>query len=223
MGSSFVDLRNEMVSRQIEARGVTDPRVSSAMRVVPREVFVPEEFRHQAYDDTPLPIGEGQTISQPYVVALMVEALDLEGHERVLEVGAGSGYAAAVLGRVAREVHAIETHRSLADGARERLEAIGYDNVHVHWADGTQGWAVHAPFDAILVSAGSPEVPRSLLTQLAIGGRLVIPVGRDLTVQELLRVHRTGEDVYERESLGAVQFVPLIGSEGWDGHPTPRR
>ncbi len=206
--------REAMVTRQIAARGIRDPRLLAAMRRVPRERFVPAELAALAYDDTPLPIDAGQTISQPYVVALMTEALELEPDDRVLEIGTGSGYAAAVLAELAREVYTIERHRVLADGARERLEALGYRNVQVRCGDGTLGWPEHAPFDAIVVTAGAPAVPASLREQLAVGGRLVIPVGSE-RVQKLLRVRRTGEAAWEEEDLGAVRFVPLIGAEGY--------
>lgn len=209
--------RRRMVERQIAARGVRSPRVLAAMESVPRERFVPDHLLESAYDDAPLPIGAGQTISQPYVVALMIEALEIAPDHRVLEIGAGSGYAAAVLGRMAREVFAVERHQGLATAAQERMTRLGYDNVHIRCGDGTLGWADHAPYDRVLVSAGGPEVPPSLREQLAIGGRLVIPVGADPRSQQLLRIRRTGPSSYERESLGRVQFVPLIGSEGWSG------
>lgn len=182
-----------------------------AMRVVPREEFVPEDSRDEAYEDRPLPIGEGQTISQPYVVALMIEALSVDADDRVLEVGAGSGYAAAVLGRVARDVYAIERHASLARAASERMRRLGYDNVQVREGDGTLGWAEEAPFDAILVSAGGPEVPPALLAQLVPGGRLVIPLGDPTKDQELVRLERRAGGAVVRESLGHVRFVPLVG------------
>jgi protein-L-isoaspartate(D-aspartate) O-methyltransferase len=219
-------LRTRMVDTQIAARGVCDDLVLDAMRTVPRERFVEGRLAQFAYDDTPLPIEEGQTISQPYIVALMAEALDLNPDCRVLEIGAGSGYAAAVLGRIASEVYAIERHEVLARHAADRMRDLGYDNVRVRHGDGTLGWPEQAPFDAIAVAAGGPEVPRSLLQQLAIGGRLVIPIGSEPRSQQLVRVRRTGENTFEREFLGAVQFVPLIGAEGWthDGMPlTPRR
>src|SRR5688572_24920967 len=206
--------RDRMVERQIRARGVSDARVLQAMREIPREAFLPPELAELAYDDRPLPIEAGQTISQPYIVALMTEALRLTGGETVLEIGTGSGYAAAVLARVARHVYTIERHVELADLARERLVALGFANVDVRCDDGTLGWPEHAPFDAIVVAAGGPDVPQALLAQLAIGGRLVIPVGSS-RAQELVRVTRTAEDGFEREELGAVQFVPLIGEQGW--------
>ncbi len=206
-----------MVQEQLVARGIRDAAVLRAMAEVPREEFVPEDARPYAYRDGPLAIGEEQTISQPYVVALMTEALDLTAEDRVLEVGTGSGYGAAVLSRVAAEVYTVERHQSLVQAARERLERLGYDNVHVRLANGTLGWPEHAPYDAIVVTAGGPEVPDSLRDQLAIGGRLVMPVGSAITSQELIRVHRLGKSAYNRESLGAVRFVPLIGQEGWQG------
>jgi protein-L-isoaspartate(D-aspartate) O-methyltransferase len=216
--------RERMVARQIAGRGVRDEAVLRAMRLVPRERFVPEEYVEFAYDDTPLPIAEGQTISQPYIVAVMIEALALRPDDRVLEVGAGSGYAAAVIGQIVEHVYAIERYRTLARAARERMAALGYQNVEVVAGDGTLGLPEHAPFDAIAVAAGGPEVPQPLLDQLAIGGRLVIPVGDEVRTQELVRVTRVGEHEYDEVSLGRVQFVPLIGSAGWalDGVSTPR-
>jgi len=218
---AFAEQRERMVERQIASRGVRDARVLAAMREVPREEFVPERMREFSYEDSPLPIEEGQTISQPYIVAVMIEALELKPGDRVLEIGAGSGYAAAVLSRVAREVFAIERYESLADSARERMRRLGYDNAEILHGDGTLGLPEHAPYDAIVVAAGAPSIPDSVLRQLAIGGRLVIPVGNELRTQELLRVRRTGEHEFDRESLGSVRFVPLIGSEGWtfDGVP----
>jgi protein-L-isoaspartate(D-aspartate) O-methyltransferase len=208
-----------MVARQIEARGVRDARVLQAMREVPRHAFVPAALAESAYDDRALPIAAGQTISQPYVVALMLEALALRPADRVLEVGTGSGYAAALLSRLAAEVYTIERHAELGELARERLAALGYANVRVRIADGTLGWPEAAPFDAILVSAGGPRVPASLEAQLAVAGRLVIPVGAGRGSQQLLRVVRTAADRLEREDLGDVQFVPLVGAEGWDETP----
>jgi protein-L-isoaspartate(D-aspartate) O-methyltransferase len=207
--------RERMVERQIAARGVHDPRVLEAMRAVPREEFVDAAMRERAYDDSPLPIAEGQTISQPYVVALMVAAASIRAGDRVLEIGAGSGYAAAVLGAMAGRVFAIERHRRLAELARSRLERLGYDNVEVRAGDGSGGWPAAAPFDAILTSAGGPEVPDVLLRQLAIGGRLVMPVGDRVQAQRLVKVSRTGEHTFAREDLGGVRFVPLVGAHGW--------
>ena len=214
--TSMRQLRNRLVARQIEARGVRDPLVLAAMRAVPREKFVPKDRRIEAYEDTPLPIGAGQTISQPYIVAFMVEALALRGGERVLEIGAGSGYAAAVLAEIAREVFTIERIGRLAEMAAANLAAAGCDNVHVRHADGTEGWVEEAPFDAILVSAGAPDVPKSLTRQLKIGGRLVIPVGSNPRSQELIRITRVDEEEFEREDIADVRFVPLIGKEGWE-------
>ncbi|HWM90852.1 MAG TPA: protein-L-isoaspartate(D-aspartate) O-methyltransferase [Thermoanaerobaculia bacterium] len=211
----FENRRRDMVERQIASRGVRDRRVLDALLTVPREVFVPERLHEFAYDDTPLPIEEEQTISQPYIVALMAEALEIGPDDRVLEVGAGSGYAAAVLSRIAREVYAIERHERLAELARERMERLGYTNVHIIHGDGTLGWPEHAPYDAIAVAAGGPDVPPALQSQLAPGGRLVIPIGTDPRLQELVRVRRTGPDELRKESLGAVRFVPLVGAQGW--------
>jgi len=203
-----------MVSRHLQARGIVDPLVLGAMGKVPREAFVPDPLKEFAYEDSALPIEAGQTISQPYIVARMIELLELQPSDRVLEVGAGSGYAAAVLSRIASQVYAIERHEELAIQARARLERLGYDNAKIIWADGTKGLPDQAPFDAILVSAGGPKVPEALKRQLAIGGRLVIPVGRDVH-QTLLLIRRIGEDKFEDEDHGAVSFVPLIGAEGW--------
>lgn len=219
----FKHERKQMVERQLVARGIRDERVLDAMRTVPREEFVTDEYREMSYRDGPLPIEAAQTISQPYIVALMTEALGLGPEDCVLEVGAGSGYAASVLSRVAGQVYAIEYHEELARLARARAAQLGYDNLEVMHGDGTRGWPAHAPFDAILVSAGGPDVPPTLLDQLAIGGRMVIPVGDRTHSQELLRVRRVGEHEFEQESLGRVQFVPLVGSEGWraGGAPAP--
>jgi len=204
-----------MVKHQLRGRDIVDPRVLDAMAAVPREAFVEPAHRDLAYDDTPLPIGHGQTISQPYIVAMTAQALALTGGERVLEVGTGSGYAAAVLGRLAREVHTIERLPELAHAAAERLARLGIANVLVHEGDGTLGWPAAAPYDAIAVAANAPAPPKSLLAQLAIGGRLVVPVGTERD-QHLLRLVRTGEISYEETDLGDVRFVPLVGAEGWD-------
>jgi protein-L-isoaspartate(D-aspartate) O-methyltransferase len=205
-----------MVDEQIAARGVIDPAVLGAMRAVPREKFVPSSAAEVAYEDSPVPIEEGQTISQPYVVALMAEALRLTGRDRVLEIGAGSGYAAAVLSRIAAEVYAIERHASLAELARTRVKDLGFHDVHIIHGDGTLGWPERAPYDGIVVAAGGPSVPKALRSQLTIGGRLVMPVGAS-QVQELVRVTRIGPDDYRQEGLGTVRFVPLIGAQGWVG------
>ncbi len=204
-----------MVEKQIAERGVKHQAVLAAMRAVPREMFVPEAAVEFAYEDGPLDIEAGQTISQPYVVALMAAALELSPRDRVLEIGAGSGYAAAVLSRVAAEVYAVERHAVLVDLARRRMKDLGYDNVHIFQGDGTLGCPEHAPYDAIVVSAGGPSVPDALRAQLVIGGRLVIPVGATPPEQELVCVTRTGEHEYGQEDLGSVRFVPLIGMHGW--------
>ncbi len=216
--------RDWMVRHQLEAHGIHDSRTLAAMRKVPRHLFVPAEMRAYAYDDSPLPIGEGQTISQPYVVALMTQALELRGGEKVLEIGTGSGYAAAVLGEIAREVITIERIKPLADRARNDLQRAGYTRVTVICDDGTRGWEAEAPYDGIVVTAGGPSVPESLKRQLKIGGRLVIPVGAAPRYQSLIRVRRTSENDYSEENLGGVLFVPLIGAEGWGSEmEMPRR
>lgn len=211
----FALQRERMVISQIEGRGITDLSVLHAMRTVPREVFVLPAYRHYSYDDTPLPIPGEQTISQPYVVALMLSMLQLGPTDRVLEVGTGSGYAAALLGQIAREVHTVERIPELVDYARKRLRQLGYDNVHVHLGDGSLGWAPAAPYDGIVVAAGGPAVPPSLKQQLAVGGRLVMPVGTAERRQHLFCITRLGEDEFERDDMGSVAFVPLIGEEGW--------
>ncbi|MGA7809437.1 protein-L-isoaspartate(D-aspartate) O-methyltransferase [Bradyrhizobium sp.] len=204
-----------MVRRDIAARGVRDELVLDAMRKVPRELFLPEKLREFAYEDSPLPIAGEQTISQPYIVAFMLEALMLEGGEKVLEIGTGSGYAAAVLSEIASHVYSIERLGRLADQAAETLADLGYDNVHVRHSDGTRGWPEHAPYDAIVVAAGGPQVPDSLKQQLKVGGRLVMPVGTDQRSQELVRVTRVAPVDYRSEDIADVRFVPLIGAEGW--------
>ena len=213
--SRFSKLRKEMVERAIFARGVRSELVLNAMRNVPRESFLPTRLREFAYDDTALPIEEGQTISQPYIVAFMIEALVLRGGEKVLEIGAGSGYAAAVLSEIAADVYTVERHGPLAEKAAATLADLGYDNVHVLHGDGTRGWPAHAPYDAIIVAASGPTISESLKDQLKIGGRLVMPVGTDAHVQELVRVTRTAQREYRREDLADVRFVPLLGEEGW--------
>jgi protein-L-isoaspartate(D-aspartate) O-methyltransferase len=209
-----------MVAHHLEARGITDPLVLAAMGEVPREAFVSASLKEFAYEDSALPIEAGQTISQPYIVARMIELLELAPGDKVLEVGAGSGYAAAVMSRIASKVYAIERHKDLADLARARLKALGYSNIEIIYADGTKGLAEQVPFEAILVSAGGPRVPEALKQQLAIGGRLVIPVGRDIH-QTLLLVRRIDKDTFEQEDYGAVTFVPLIGAEGWAEREQP--
>lgn len=207
--------REQMVGQQIAARRIRDPAVLTAMGEVPREEFVPDSLAEFAYVDAPLPIAEEQTISQPYVVALMIEALELRPGDRVLEIGTGSGYAAAVLSRIAAKVVSLERHASLAAAAAAALRRLGYDNVEVHHADGSLGWPDAAPYDAIVATAAPPEIPRPLLDQLAPGGRLVIPVGGAGDVQTLRRIRRTAAGKLEEEDLEPVQFVPLLpGTSG---------
>ena len=207
--------KERMLSEHLLARGIRDAAVLRAMREVPREAFLPPEMARWAYEDGPLPIEAGQTISQPYIVAYMIEALELVGRERALEIGTGSGYAAAVLSRCAAEVFTVERIAQLAESAGSRLQALGYRNVKVQLGDGTLGWPQHAPYDAIVVTAGAPEVPAELLGQLATGGRLVIPVGSSQHQQDLVRVRRLANGDFRREELCAVRFVPLIGTRGW--------
>jgi protein-L-isoaspartate(D-aspartate) O-methyltransferase len=204
-----------MVERQIAARGVADARVLQAMREVPREVFVSAEMAASAYEDSPLPIEADQTISQPYIVALMIEAAGVAPGDTVLEIGAGSGYAAAVMSRIAERVCAIERHAELADLARQRMERLGYGNVEVRQGDGTLGWPERAPFDAIIAAASGPDVPDLLIRQLRVGGRLVMPIGAPDAPQSLVRVIRNREDDFSRADLGPVRFVPLVGIYGW--------
>lgn len=203
-----------MVEEQIISRGIRDLRVIEAMKKVPRHLFVEEALQSQAYSDHPLPIGEKQTISQPYMVALMTEALELKGKERVLEIGGGSGYQTAILAELSERVFSIERIRSLAIRARQLLYELGYYNVEIKIFDGTLGWPEEAPFDAILVTAGAPDIPGPLVDQLSIGGRLVIPVG-DEYAQDLFRVRKTKEGMV-REDLGGCRFVKLIGRYGWE-------
>jgi protein-L-isoaspartate(D-aspartate) O-methyltransferase len=204
-----------MVDAQLARRGITDARVLDAFRRVRREDFVPDDLVEFAYEDTPLPIGDGQTISQPYIVALTIHELGLRGGDRVLEVGTGSGYAAAILSCVAREVYTIERLPALAESATTKLARLGFSNVHVTCADGSLGWPEHAPFDAIAVAAGGPKAPPALLAQLAIGGRLVMPIGDDESSQTLTRITRDSETEFRHASLGDVRFVPLIGEQAW--------
>jgi len=213
--------RSQMVEEQVAKRGVHDPAVLQAMRIVPREIFVPAGFEELAYDDRPLPIAEGQTISQPYIVGAMLAAAGLGGGDKVLEVGAGSGYAAAVISRIVARVFAIERHATLTEAARERMQALDYVNVDLKTGDGSGGWPDQAPFDAIIVSAGGPRIPQPLKAQLAVGGRLVMPVG-PADKQMLVRLTRTGKSSFERDELVAVRFVQLIGAAGWEKeNPVP--
>ena len=204
----------DWVERQLVARGISDQRVLAAMRAVPREEFVAPVLEPRAYEDRPLPIGAQQTISQPFVVALMAEALELMPEDRVLEVGAGSGYAAAVLARLAREVWTLERHASLAEGAHTRLQRLGFHNVHVVHGDGSLGWPDEAPYQAITAAAAAPRIPSTLVEQLAVGGRLVLPVGT-ADHQDLLRLRRREDGTILQENLGPVRFVPLVGERGF--------
>jgi len=204
--------RELMIDRQLAARGVRDTHVLDAMRQVPREAFVPEGLQEFAYEDTPLPIEAGQTISQPFIVAAMIEAAEIRPGDHVLEVGVGSGYAAAVMSRIAARVYAVERHEALSRAAAERMRRLGYDNVEVRTGDGTLGWPEAAPFDAILVAAGGPAIPETLKDQLDIGGRLVMPLGETQQEQRLVKVTRTAATHFEEEDLGAVTFVPRSDS-----------
>ena len=208
-------LRKRLVSEQVEGRGVRDSLVLGAMRKVPRERFVPQRLKREAYEDRPLSIGAGQTISQPYIVALMIEAAEIEVGDTVLEVGAGSGYAAAVISRIAGKVIAIERQHDLVEVARERLQRLGYDNATIVEGDGTKGCPDEAPFNAILAAASGSHVPPPLVAQLAPSGRLVMPIGDPGWVQELIKVTKQDDGILKQENLGGVRFVPLIGEEGW--------
>lgn len=213
--------RERMVATQLRDRGIQSTRLLEAMARVPREAFVEPGYEDSAYDDTALPIAEGQTISQPYVVALMIEAARVGPGDAVLEVGAGSGYAAAVLGRLGARVSAIERKAALADTARRRIAALGLSNVDIVVGDGSLGWPGERRFDAILVAAGGPDVPPALKGQLADGGRLVMPVGA-VRSQRLIRLTRRGEDDFEQQDLADVHFVPLIGAQGWSDDKAAR-
>lgn len=211
--NDFEQARNKMVEQQIIARGIKDPLVIKAMRKVPRHLFVDEGLRSRAYDDYPLPIDYGQTISQPYIVALMTEALKLKGNEKVLEIGTGSGYQSAILAEIVDTVYSVERIPGLAKKSREILDSLGYHNVIIKVGDGTFGWKDKAPFDGIIVTAGAPTIPEPLLEQLKDGGRLVIPVG-DIFSQDLIVVERIGNR-FKKSSYGGVRFVKLIGTYGW--------
>jgi len=213
--TDFAALREAMVDRQIAGRGIINAALLAAMRAVPREAFVPEAMRDFAYEDGPLPIQAGQTISQPYIVALMIDLAGIAPGGRVLEVGAGSGYAAAILSRIAAEVIAIERHAALADLAAVRMAALGYANVRIVAGDGSAGWPEGAPYDAILAAASGRQVPERLVRQLRLGGSLVLPLGAPGEAQMLVRVTRHGEDDWAQEEICSVRFVPLIGEEGW--------
>ena len=211
----FDELRHRMVQHQLRSRGIADERVLQAMRAVPREEFVSDSVRDYAYDDCPLPIGFGQTISQPFTVAFQCEALQLQGDERILEIGTGSGYAAAVLSYLAKEVYTVERIPGLATQAKETLSRLGYATVHVSTANGTLGLPDHAPFDAIVVTAGGTSLPKPFLEQLSAGGRIVIPIGDSLYGQSMYRFTKLPEAL-QVENLGGFAFVPLIGRYGWE-------
>lgn len=206
--------RRRMVQQQIVARDINDPRLINAMNKVPRHLFVDEGLRGHAYADGSLPIGHKQTISQPYIVAAMSAALELQGHERVLEIGTGSGYQTAILAMLAKRVYSVERIAALATRARKVLDHLQLSNVNIKIADGTLGWKDQAPFDAILVAAGAPDIPQEYLNQLATGGKLVLPIG-SYNQQSLIRITRLGDDQFQREELMGCRFVPLIGEAGW--------
>ena len=209
----FTRQREEMVRRQIEARGITDRNVLDALRTVPRHLFVSEALRDQAYGDYPLPIGEQQTISQPYIVAEMTQALELGADDRVLEIGTGSGYQAAVLSRIVYRVYTIERIRSLFMQARQLFDRLRYFNIVTRYGDGTKGWEDEAPFDAVVVTAGAPHVPDTLVDQLAVGGRLVLPVGNQHS-QDLVKITKDRRGLH-KSTLGGCRFVKLVGEHGW--------
>jgi protein-L-isoaspartate(D-aspartate) O-methyltransferase len=214
--TDFVAEREAMVERQLKRRGITEQRLLDAFLAVPREEFVSPDRAHLAYGDHPLPIEAGQTISQPYIVGLMIQAAGIGPGDAVLEVGAGSGYAAAIIGRIAGRVIGIERQHELVNIARRRLSELGYDNVEIVEGDGTKGWPEEAPYDAILVAASGSHVPETLIAQLAPGGRLVMPIGGPGWVQELVKVTKQDDGILKQENLGGVRFVPLIGEEGWE-------
>ena len=207
--------RERMVRAQIAGRGIGDEHVLEAMRRVPRDAFVAPGMEEFAYEDSPLPIAEGQTISQPYIVAAMTEAAEVRPGNRVLDVGTGSGYSAAILAEIAGEVYTIERDKALADGASARFQRLGYRNIHIRHGDGTLGWPEAAPFDAIIVAAGGPEIPEALRSQLTLGGRLIIPVGDLVHHQRLVKIVRRSEQDFSEQELEPVRFVPLIGEQGW--------
>jgi protein-L-isoaspartate(D-aspartate) O-methyltransferase len=215
--TDFASEREAMVERQLRRRGITEPDILDAFRAVPREAFVSDRHAHLAYGDHPLPIEANQTISQPYIVALMIQAAAIKAGDMVLEVGSGSGYAAAVISRIAAKVIGIERQHSLVEIGRERLARLGYDNIEIVEGDGTRGCPGEAPFDAILAAASGSHVPEALIAQLAPNGRLVMPIGERGWVQELVKVTKQDDGVLRQENLGGVRFVPLIGAEGWSG------
>lgn len=211
----YREKRYQMVKLQIEGRGIKDERVLEAMRRIPRHLFVPEDLRDRAYEDGPLPIGEGQTISQPYIVALMTEALELKGDEKVLEIGTGSGYQTAILCALAHYVFTVERKESLAIRAMEVLRKLNFSNLKLKIGDGTLGWEEFSPYDGIIVTAGAPSIPKSLITQLKVRGRLVIPVG-PVFAQELIKVEKLESGKLKEYNLGGCAFVKLVGAEGWE-------
>jgi protein-L-isoaspartate(D-aspartate) O-methyltransferase len=213
--TDFASAREAMVERQLKRRGISEPEILEAFRAVPREAFISDEYAHLAYGDHPLPIEANQTISQPYIVALTIQAAEIKPGDKVLEVGAGSGYAAAVISRIAGRVIGIERQHDLVEVARERLSRLGYDNVEIVEGDGTKGCPAHAPFDAIVAAASGSHVPHSFIEQLRDGGRIVMPLGGAGWVQELIKMTKRPDGTVDRENLGGVRFVPLIGAEGW--------
>jgi protein-L-isoaspartate(D-aspartate) O-methyltransferase len=213
--SDFTTLRERMIDRHIAARGLDDPRLLEAFRAVPRENFISGDYADYAYQDSPLPIESGQTISQPYIVALTIDAAGIKPGDKVLEVGAGSGYAAAVIGQIASEVIAIERHHELVELAQKRMRQLGYYNVKVVEGDGTLGWPEGAPFDAIVAAASGSHVPQGWISQLKPGGSIVMPLGDPHAVQSLVKVTKAEDGNLHREDLGGVRFVPLIGKEGF--------
>ena len=214
--TDFAAEREAMVERQLKRRGITEQRILDAFLAVPRDEFVSREHAHLAYGDHPLPIEAGQTISQPYIVALMIQAAEIGPGDTVLEVGAGSGYAAAVISRIAAKVIGIERQHDLVGVSRDRLRRLGFSNAEIFEGDGTRGWPTEAPYEAILAAASGSHVPPSLVAQLAPGGRLVMPIGDPGWVQELVKVTKQDDGILCQQNLGGVRFVPLIGEEGWE-------
>lgn len=207
-------LRKKMVDEQLIPRGISDPRILEVFRAVPRDRFVPEKYRDSAYGDFPLPIGAGQTVSQPYIVAIMTQALGLSGKETVLEIGSGSGYQAAILSRLAKQVYTVERLAALAEQAKNTLAALAYSNIQLKVADGSAGWPEYAPYDGIIVTAASPEIPAPLVEQLKIGGRLIIPIGGAL--HQILTLVCRGQQGIETTGICDCVFVPLVGQYGWE-------
>ena len=211
----FAAMRAGMVMTQLKERGISNTAVLQAMNTIPRELFVADSYKELAYQDTPLPIPASQTISQPYIVALMISLLEPKPEHRILEVGTGSGYAAAVLSLLVKAVYTIERHQELVDYAQGCLQVVNRNNVFLRHGDGTQGWPEHAPYDGIIVAAGGPTIPTALRQQLAVGGRLAIPIGNVQRRQDLILLTRISEERFRRKNFGPVAFVPLIGTEGW--------